>query len=386
MARILLITPYFYPHKGGSQQYAEELYTHLMQLDPTIQVDVICYNTDNSKKEETYKGLHIYRLPCIEILPGQFAIPNYFSLIQLLQRLKKTNSYAFVNAHSRFFDSSWWTPLVAKYLNTYSMLTDHCAGHPTHSSILVKAIAYLVDTILAPVISRLYDYVTVISKATYDFTQTLHMKKPILIYAGVDTHFFRGEKKNTARNIPNALTKIKADDIVVTFVGRIIPSKGPDLLLRAAQELLKKHDNVYFIFAGTGPLYNTLKSQMTNHIQFVGPLEKQDVAHLLRSTDIFAYPSLHHEGLPIALLEAGASECAVVTTAQGGTTEIITDNKTGVLVQANTHDLKQALEQLILDPEKRIQLGKSLREKIEKDFDWDSIATVFRKRFESLLK
>ena len=81
--KILLISPYFAPHIGGSQRYMEELYVHLSEQFPHISVDVLTYNTTDSKTIEKYRGITIYRVPCWEILPGQFALPNPIKLIAL---------------------------------------------------------------------------------------------------------------------------------------------------------------------------------------------------------------------------------------------------------------------------------------------------------------
>ena len=56
--RILLVTPYFYPAIGGSQKYAEELYYFLMKRYPEFKVDVICYNTQKTKRFEKYLLSH----------------------------------------------------------------------------------------------------------------------------------------------------------------------------------------------------------------------------------------------------------------------------------------------------------------------------------------
>ena len=55
MKKILVITPYFYPHIGGSERYMENLYAYLVRRNLQIKVDVLCYNTEKTKKEEKPK-------------------------------------------------------------------------------------------------------------------------------------------------------------------------------------------------------------------------------------------------------------------------------------------------------------------------------------------
>lgn len=385
MARILLITPYFYPHKGGSQQYAFEFYSQLMKSDPTIQVDVLCYNTDNTPQKESYKGFTIYRVPTRELLPGQFALPDYISLISLLHKLKKEHTYTFINAHTRFFESSWWAPLAAWYLGTKSILTDHCAYHPTHTSAFVRFIAATADRIIAPLISYMYTHVTVVSRATYDFTLKLGMKKPLVIYGGVDTTLFKPEQDKKIRTFPSIKNTFTHDDIIISFVGRMIPAKGPQLLIKVAEVLVEKYNNVSFIFTGNGPLFESLKKHSSSRIYFTGQRDTDEVAQILSQTDIFVHPSTHHEGLPIALLEAGAAGCAIIATDQGGTREVIINKKTGLLIKPHEIELTKALEELITDETERKNMGQAVRKKVEEEFNWDTSIKKFKTAFATLL-
>lgn len=376
--RILLVTPYFYPHKGGSQQYAQALYATWMKSDKNITVDVICYNTAKKKSIEIYDGFVIYRIPCIEILPGQFALPNYFILWNVLKKLFKKNSYAFINTHTRFFESAWWTPFIAKYFHTKSVLTDHCADHPRHSSLMISWIAKWIDKIISPLLFPNYDLVTVTNKATQAFLVSLGCKNPELVYGGVDTRFFSTNRKNASKKIPHIKKPFHKTDIIITFLGRMIYSKGPQILLECAKTIIEKHPNVRILFAGNGELFMSLKAQKNPHTFFLGELETLEIKELLAHTDILVHPSLHHEGFPNVLLEAGASGCCVIATNIGGTNEIIEQNKTGIFVEPTRESVSEAIEILVRDTKKRLQLGINLRKKVRSEYDWKKIVQIYK--------
>lgn len=182
--RVLVVTPYFYPHVGGSEKYIEQLYGKLMEVDSNMEVDVLTYDTEKRGKFEEYKGFSVYRVGCWEILKGQFAIPNYFELIGLAWKLKP-KKYDVVNSHTRFFDNSWWAWLLARYLGAKSLLTDHCAYHPVHKSWLVRMVAKAVDKVMIPVLGKMYDQVSVVSRATKSFLGKNGMKRSIeVVYGG----------------------------------------------------------------------------------------------------------------------------------------------------------------------------------------------------------
>lgn len=383
--KILVVSPFFYPHKGGSQQYAEQLYYHLMRANSRIKVDVLCYNTDNASEKEEYQGMTIYRIPCVQILPGQFAVPNYIKLWKLIRKLHKKNKYSFINAHTRFFESSWWVPFVAKYMGSKSMLTDHCADHPKQKSKLITQFATLVDKYFVPIFIRNYDVIAVTNKATLEFISKMQIKIPRIIYGGVDSDYFKPNSGGSKRCIPKIKRKFNRPDIIVTFLGRLIHSKGPQILITAAERILKNQRNVYFIFAGSGELYKKLSGVKNKHILFTGPLDRKRVACLLENTDIFVHPSFHHEGFPNVLLEAGASGCAVIATRRGGTDEIIIHNKTGVLAKPTVTSIEKNLLELIDNKRRREKLGKALRKHIRRNFDWRIIVKEYHRLITSTI-
>lgn len=374
--RILLVTPYFYPHKGGSQAYAEELYATLMKEDRSMNVDVLTYNTDKSKSVEQYRGFTIYRIPCIQILPGQFAVPNYIEVFKTLSMLFKKNHYDFINSHTRFFESTFWVPFAARFFGTKSVLTDHCANHPTHTSSVVTKISYLVDKLFVPLILTQYNQVTVTNTATKKFIQSLSKKETHIIYGGVDTKYFKNPTRRKTRKIKGIHKTFQRNDVVISFVGRMIHSKGPQLLLKSAETITKKHRNVYFVFGGNGLLYKELSKSANKKIFFLGELEKKEIASLLSRTNILVHPSLHHEGFPNVILEAGAAGCAVIATNMGGTYEIIKKD-TGVLTKPSVKDITAKIEYLIQNKKERLTYGKNIREWIEKSYDWKKISKEY---------
>ena len=378
--RILVTTPYFYPHSGGSQNYIANLYSTLVKKHPETKVDVVCYNTDKATKREIYQGLNIYRVRSWEILSGQYALPNYFELFSLIKKLKKQNGkYDLVNAHTRFFDNCLWSPFMAKYLGAKAILTDHCAYSPRHSSKLVTALAYAIDNLITPFMVRLYDDVVVVSGATKKYLKKLNVKTSKIFYGGVDTKFFSGRSLIVKNSIPKVNKKFREADFVVAFLGRMIYSKGPQILLEAAKKIVSEFNNVHFVFAGKGEILHKLRSKRAKHVYFTGDLNPQEVKELLARTDILVLPTSHHEGFPLSLLEAGASGCTVIATNQGGIGELIVDGETGLIVSPNAEDIADKLTKLIENKNLRLKLAENLQKRVREGFDWNIIAEKYYK-------
>lgn len=343
--KILVLTPYFYPHIGGSERYIEELYSELVKQNPEIEVDVLTYNTNRSKKSERYKSFNIYRIGCWEILPNQFVLPNYFELISLLRQLKNKN-YSHVNAHTRFFDTAWWGWLVAKFFGAKSILTDHCAGHPQHRNFIVKMVAEIVDQLVMPLLFRAYGQITVVSQATKDFwiEHVGQIKNIVVIPNSVDDSLV-------------AKKQINDHEVSVRFVGRNVATKGAGIFDQVAKDLRLKYPKVVF--------------------ERISDMPHGEVMRLLQQTTILVHPSIHHEGLPTVALEAGLAGCAVIATDVGGTKELIKNEKSGFLVKPNILEIKVCVEKLLNRPSKAREMGEKLRQEVFKDYTWVKTAKKY---------
>lgn len=355
---ILLISPFFYPHIGGSQQYMEELYTFLLKKFPNISVDVLCYNSDNSKDEEKYQNFSIFRINCWQILPGQFAIPNPVQLVKFFYLQK--GKYDLIHTSTRFFESSWWAPIYARIIKRKIFLTDHCGDFPIHSNLTIKFVAKWVDIITSLIFLRLYNKIFVTSSFTKNFLKKTWGTNSKLIYGGARLY----EKKSKTNQ--------------VLFAGRMIESKGVMLLFEIAKN---NFPNSLFVFAGPGPLVKKLQSEISSqnikNIQILGGVSHRKILELMSKSTILAHPSFHNEGFPNVLTEAGGNHMAVLATDVGGSSEIIINNKTGFLIKP--HDkisLNNALKKLLNDFSLRNKLSQNLYNHLKNNFSWNRSAEI----------
>lgn len=371
--RLLFITPFFYPHSGGAEKYAEELFAHILTKYQDITVDILCYNTNNAPSYEEYKGMHIYRVGAFDLVKQQFYLPNPFGLVSLLWRLSK-HKYDVVGTQTRFFDAAWWTWIYAKLIGAKSLFIEHGTGFVLHHLAYVRFFAKFVDLTIAKVALRFYDYHVVISKSTRDFSEhVLGIKNSILIYGGVETALFERGDQTASK-----------DTMVVTYIGRLIEAKGMWVLYEAIKRLHEKQlsENVVFQIGGTGPLHDELTAKIAedglqDKIRMLGELTYTQVADTLKATDIFVNPSFN-EGLPRTVLEAAAAGCIVIATDVGSTREIIIDKQTGFLIPPHDAELLGTkLVEIVTNPEQFAGLATSAQSHVREHFDWEVIVETF---------
>jgi glycosyltransferase involved in cell wall biosynthesis len=362
----------------------EELFYYLKQLHPDIEIDILCYNTDQSPAVELYRGMTIYRVPCYQIIPSRFNLPKIIPLLRKLKNLRK-NGYTHVQTHLRFFDTTWWSWYYAKEIGAVSLFTEHVATHPTHQFFLVSFVAWLVDVFLAPLVLARYDILMTTNQAAKTFLKkNIGIKQSIeIIYGGIATKLFTPHRKSQ-RSLPKTTVEIETNTTIITFVGRLIWTKGVTYFYEAIKTLHPQlPKEIIFVIAGSGELSDWLtqkihQDQLEKRIFTTGSLDSQEVNDLLQQSDIVVHPSHHNEGFPNVLLEAGACGCFVIATDIGGSTEIIQDSVNGLIIPTkNTHAIMNAINFSLQHIPERKRMAQALRERITLNYDWEIIAKVY---------
>lgn len=174
------------------------------------------------------------------------------------------------------------------------------------------------------------------------------------------------------------------DRPVVLTCARLDEQKGHRVLLQAAAEL----PGVAFALAGEGPERADLEALagelgIAARVAFLG--SRSDIPELLAACDVFALPSLY-EGSSLAVLEAMGARRAVVSSAIGGTDELIDDGESGLLVPpGDAAALAAALRRLLGDGELRAGLAHRARERVERDLTPEAMTRANERIYGELL-
>ncbi len=221
------------------------------------------------------------------------------------------------------------------------------------------------------------------------------------IFNAVDIdHFSSANDHNTMH---------KHDAKKLLFVGRISPEKGLHVLLDAFQQVVKRYPNAQLEIVGPKPqcplefivglsddeklrqlasFYNgdsqdsyffhlqewLLSSDIASQVTFAGFVPHMDLINHYHNADILINPSLS-EAFGMSLIEAMACQVPVVATRIGGMTEIVEEQKSGLLVEAgNASALAQAILRLLADENLRKSMGEAGRKRVVGVFSWEQIA------------
>lgn len=169
----------------------------------------------------------------------------------------------------------------------------------------------------------------------------------------------------------------------IVSIGRLVPKKGFDVLLRACGDLSRRGISFELVLLGGGGLHDELlalarEQGISDQVRMLGSRPQPDVIEQLAEAEIFALspvvlPDGDRDGIPNVLLEAMAAGVPVVATEVSGIPEIVTDGATGRLVPPQRPDLlADVLEKLLADPAERARLGEAGQRFVRDHAAWRS--------------
>jgi glycosyltransferase involved in cell wall biosynthesis len=205
--------------------------------------------------------------------------------------------------------------------------------------------------------------------------------------AGAERLRYEGVSTHKIQVIPNGIDlsgfdrpQRKDRRRIVATVANLRQEKGHDVLLRAAALVLRRVPDARFRVIGDGPLRDSLPDLaaglgVSAAVEFLG--HREDVAALLATSDVFAFPS-RTEAFPNGLIEGMAAGLPVVSSGTGGMLELVDDRRNGLLVPpGDEHALAAALLELMGDPPLANRLGAAARQTIEARYSFDRMVATF---------
>jgi glycosyltransferase involved in cell wall biosynthesis len=152
--------------------------------------------------------------------------------------------------------------------------------------------------------------------------------------------------------------------------------KGQAVLIEAARTVCTAIPLARFVLVGDGPLRGVYERrvkelELEDRVLFLG--RRQDIAEILACGDLFAFPSFA-EGMPNSVLEAGASGLPIVATPVGGIPEIVTHERTGLLVPPRDPEaLAAAILRVLEDPGLASSLSRACQTWVRSQFSFDRL-------------
>ena len=165
---------------------------------------------------------------------------------------------------------------------------------------------------------------------------------------------------------------------IVGWIARVTGVKNPMLALEVADAM----PDTRFVLAGGGDLLEKVKATAPANVSVVGWAKAEDV---FGASDIILSTS-QNEGMPVALIEAQLAGKPVVATDAGSVSEVLLNHETGIVTNKNAGSIALALESLLLDKQKRTEMGTLAISRANALFSVDRMINAHIALYKSIVK
>lgn len=201
-----------------------------------------------------------------------------------------------------------------------------------------------------------------------------------VIRNGIDLTKFHPPKRRPPAN--------PGSNYVIGWIARMAAPKRPDILIDALAILAREDPAIRGRFIGSGDLLPLIQARaetagVADRVEFLGA--RDDVAEQLRELDCYVLCS-EHEGLPISLVEAMATELPCIVSAVGGIPDLLSDEIHGLLLKGpDAQDLADKIRRLRARPDEARKMGQKGGVLARDSFDLANTIEQYQELFESVV-
>jgi glycosyltransferase involved in cell wall biosynthesis len=366
-----MIISLYYPHCGGSEQQAHLLARNLLQKSCSVRV--LTRKFRGLPARETIDGVPVVR--AIRVIPAKGLFGMTYMLSVLIFLLRARQSFDIIHCHE---------------FSGFHCIVAVAFGKIFNKKVVGRVASSGAGSDFKKIKKSLYGRLCIRAYRSIDRVVTL-------CSASSEEARLEGFDDAAVRCIPNGVDidvfrpagGADAKRETVVFVGRLIESKGVQVLLEAFELLAEERPGARLSVVGDGPMRRRLQRcaaalPCRDRISFHGSCS--DVQRFLKAASVFVLPSFV-EGLPNALIEAMACGLPVVATRVGGIPDVVDDGRTGILVAPGDRSgVADALKALCGSAHMRAQMGSAARETIVQRYCIEAVARRYIDLYDELLE
>jgi len=384
LLRIAMISELFMPYvKGGVERRYWEIARRLAKRH---EIHEFTMRLPDTPAEETIEGISIHRTGYADRLydtSGRRRIRPALEFARgLFKRLRQErrrfdvvdcSAFPFFPCYpAKKFSSRQRTPLIITFHEVWSEYWREYFGNWAMAQ---------TGRIIERSIVRLPDLIVSVSKLTSGLLVNnlgADSKRIVHVPNGVDLSMFK-----TGPHAKESKT--------VLYVGRLVPSKRVDLIIKALAAVKETHSEVRLHVIGDGPELPSLKSLadrlgLASNVLFLGTLPTyQEVADRMTASTLFVMPSIR-EGFGMVVLEAMAASTPVIIarSKMNAALELVDHESTGLIVEPGNPDaIAEAMVRLLSDDKLYQRLARNGRSLAE-SLTWDDVASNLERVYTKL--
>jgi phosphatidyl-myo-inositol dimannoside synthase len=355
----LIVTRSFPPELGGMQSLMWGL---TKEMSKNFMIKVFADYQENHKEFDSKENFSIERVGGIKFL-------RKIRKAQLINEFLKENKVQGIIAdHWKSLE------LIKTDKKKYCLIHGKEINHPKGSS-LNKRIVSVLNNVEKVIANSEYTKNLAVDNG-------VNLKKIKVINPGINP--VKELNKKSLEKV-ESLLKIKTPRLIT--VSRFDKRKNHEKIIMALRNLKQQYPDIVYICVGYGDEENNIKKlaqelNLSSQIMFFKDISDNLKNALIAKSDIFVMPSIIHktsvEGFGIAYVEAAQYGIPSIGGKDGGASDAIDHNKTGLICDGNSlDDIYSSLDTLI-ENKKYLEFGKNARDYVSK-FQWQKILENYKK-------
>ena len=363
--KLLYVYKDYFPVLGGIENHTRQLAEEMSRRGH--QVEVLVTNTGRTTRHDELNGVRIFKAGRWLNVSSAPLSPRLG--LEVVRRLTLRSRPDLIHLQGPYppGEAAW---LMGSFL----------AGNRrpptvlTYQSDIVRQKRLL--TLYAPILKRVLRRVDLILTSSPNYIESSDFLRPLADHCravplGVNYARFAQASAHTTR-------PANSEAVQILFTGRLRYYKGLQYLIEAMPQVRPEGR---LIIIGIGPMEADLRAQVARlglgeRVTFTGEVSDADLPGYYARADLFVLPSCERsEAYGLVLLEAMAAGLPVVCTELGTGTSFINQNgQTGLVVPpSNPTALAVALNELIGDPARRLEMGQRASQRVVSEFNLEKM-------------
>ncbi|RLG78826.1 MAG: glycosyltransferase family 1 protein [Thermoprotei archaeon] len=371
--RIVHVFHNYYPVLGGIERAIQRLAEELVKLGHEVHVITSIHGAEDRPREETLNDVSIHRVRSWRLHYPDLTIPR-----EIPRNILKGADIVHGWSQNSYFTYRICkeSKKLGKPTIMYFLGVDYIKHHYNP---LIRVFGYQYQKLIARKVTKIMDLALVTNEYEKELLKERYGIDAIVLAHGVDEAYLK---------LPNMAEHFRKrygiESRIIAYIGRIHPTKGLDLLIKAFAEVTKQMPDAVLVIAGKGD-ENYLKKCMKlaeklgikNKIRYLGYIPEEDKITLIDAADIVVLPTRHAgESHPLLIDEVLARGKTTIVTDRSKILErrikYGDENRNIVVSPSNSVSLARTITSL-LENEKLVFTVNGPRNKMQM-LSWSNIA------------
>lgn len=367
----------YLPTAGGVERYTFNLARRLAAAGHRVTV-VTSALPGLPAQETDENGIEIVRLPCWRLLGGRLPVIRPNAAFRRAAKRLWAQDVDFCVINTYFYPLSLYAARQTKRRGVRAILVNHGSAWLMTGNPLLAFAGRLYERAAARIACRDCPRFYGVSGAACDWLAAFHIQAKGILTNAVDPDELAAGAAAGRANWRTFLG-LAPDTPLIAFAGRMIPEKGVQELCEAMALIRRQVPRAALVLAGGGPLLETVRAAAQPGVFAAGAQSYPDTLALLAQADVFCLPT-RSEGFAGTVLEAAALGCPILTTATGGSPQLLPDESFGILLADRApQTIAAACIRALQSPAWRARAAEKARARLLENYTWDRAVEALRR-------